>query len=145
MPQSLFTISRFKHTGLKYKPFMSRTTLIFTIDIMFGTCGGCRGAVGGALASWLTSPLDLAKLRLQVQRASASQRVAANARYGGAPFEYRNTVHALMRIARHEGVAGLFRGAQARVMFHMPATAITFSLFEQCKKAFAFLLEPDQR
>ena len=36
-------------------------------------------------------------------------------------------------IYRSEGVAGLFRGAGARILFHAPSTAITMALFETCQ------------
>ena len=40
-------------------------------------------AGSGALASFLTSPLDLAKLRLQIQRGTSSKKIPAGAAYSG--------------------------------------------------------------
>lgn len=97
----------------------------------------------GAAASWITSPLDLAKLRLQVQRGATAAATTGGANGGSLGFQYRNLPHALVSIARSEGGAALFRGALARVAFHAPSTAITMTLFERCKGAAAAWLGDD--
>ncbi|ETI36788.1 hypothetical protein, variant 2 [Phytophthora nicotianae CJ01A1] len=89
-------------------------------------------AVAGATASFLTNPLDLIKLRLQVQRAYASE---------GTPAAYRGIADGLTQVIRTEGILALYKGAGARVAFHAPSTAITMSLFESCRRVFASLLE----
>ncbi|KAF4129286.1 Mitochondrial carrier protein [Phytophthora infestans] len=89
-------------------------------------------AAAGATASFLTNPLDLIKLRLQVQRAYASQ---------GTPAAYRGIIDGLTQVIRQEGVFALYKGAGARVAFHAPSTAITMSLFESCRRVFASLLD----
>lgn len=101
----------------------------------------------GAAASLATNPLDMAKLRLQVQRAVAAVPPAGGGAAGAAPAasatpQYRNFVHGLRSIVAHEGWTALFRGAGARMAFHAPSTAITMTAFEQCKAAFARLLQP---
>ena len=97
-----------------------------------GTCAGVNelpvwaylfsSCSAGAAASLVTSPLDMAKLRLQVQRSSLGS--------GRVSFHYRNTFDALGQIYAREGMRGLFQGAGARIAFHVPSTAITMSLFE---------------
>lgn len=102
----------------------------------------------GAAASILTSPLDLVKLRLQVQRSGTAAAAAAAGDAGGAgpgqaaPWgaPYKGVVHALREIVRLEGALALFRGAGARVAFHAPSTALTLTLFETCRDAAARLL-----
>ncbi|KAG7398935.1 hypothetical protein PHYBOEH_010040 [Phytophthora boehmeriae] len=89
-------------------------------------------AIAGASASFLTNPLDLIKLRLQVQRAYASE---------GNSVAYRGIVEGLMQVARTEGILALYKGAGARVAFHAPSTAITMSLFESCRRVFASFLD----
>ncbi|KAH7482494.1 hypothetical protein PRIC1_006884 [Phytophthora ramorum] len=89
-------------------------------------------AVAGATASFLTNPLDLIKLRLQVQRAYVTE---------GSPAAYRGIVDGLTQVIRTEGVLALYKGAGARVAFHAPSTAITMSLFESCRRVFANLLD----
>lgn len=84
-------------------------------------------AVSGSLASFLTNPLDLAKLRFQIQRDiknSEPNSVSLKTRYSG-------LIDALIKINKAEGLTGLFRGAMARVLFFTPATAITMALYEE--------------
>ncbi|CAM9195261.1 unnamed protein product, partial [Discosporangium mesarthrocarpum] len=96
-----------------------------------------NAAGAGSLASWITSPLDMAKLRLQVQRASSSAAVTADTTH-----QYTGMANVLARTYRLEGVRGLFRGAGARVWFHAPSTAITMATFEQAKRWWGALLGP---
>ena len=86
-------------------------------------------ATAGCIASFVTNPLELAKLRLQVQRGAAG----AGAGAGGAGQLYRGTTHAIATIVREEGARALFRGATARMAFHVPGTAITMTLFEELR------------
>lgn len=76
-----------------------------------------RAGFASSAASWLTSPLDLAKLRLQVQ---------GNGRF----------LDILIDAAKSEGLSGLFRGAGARVAFFAPSTAICMATFETFKRHF---------
>lgn len=86
----------------------------------------CSCSAGG-VASFLTSPLDMAKLRLQVQRGAKIH----------APEEkYRGVWHCLTRAYQTAGVSGLFRGAGARVLHFAPATTVTMTSFETCKSFF---------
>jgi hypothetical protein len=94
-------------------------------------------SAAGSAASLVTNPLDLAKLRLQVQRGVAAAAVGSSESVAGPPLpQYRNSLHAMATIAREEGARALFRGAGARMAFHAPSTAITMTLFEQCKGLF---------
>uniref|UniRef100_M4BDY7 Uncharacterized protein n=1 Tax=Hyaloperonospora arabidopsidis (strain Emoy2) TaxID=559515 RepID=M4BDY7_HYAAE len=88
--------------------------------------------LAGATASFLTNPLDLIKLRLQVQRAYTTD---------AAPAAYRGIVDGLTQVIRTEGVPALYKGAGARIAFHAPSTAITMSLFESCRRVFAALID----
>lgn len=80
------------------------------------------GALAGAFASFLTTPLDMAKLRLQVQRSGS-----------GFHFHYANILHGMRDIWHTEGARGLFKGVGARMLFQAPLTAITMSTFESVK------------
>jgi Mitochondrial carrier protein len=83
-------------------------------------------SIAGAIASFITSPLDLVKFRLQIQRASL-----ANSKES--IFNYTGVLNGLRQIVGVEGVKGLFRGAGTRMAFHVPSTAISLTLFEQSK------------
>ncbi|KAL9191305.1 hypothetical protein ACHAXT_001011 [Thalassiosira profunda] len=95
-------------------------------------------ASAGALASWLTSPLDMAKLRLQVQRGQAAA-VSSNAGRSTIrqTLQYRNALHCLSVAYREGGMRGLFRGAGARVLHFAPATAVTMTSYEKCRSFYA--------
>ena len=91
---------------------------------------GVSAALAGAAASYLTNPLDLAKLRLQVLRAGPSATAASASSAAPLPT---TTAGMLALVVRLEGFRGLFRGAVARVLFHTPNTALTMVAFEQTK------------
>ena len=86
----------------------------------------------GAGASLVTNPLDLVKLRLQVQRAVGVPPGAT---------AYRGLAHGLRCLVREEGPRGLLRGAGVRIAFHTASTAVAMSMFEVCKAAAARSLE----
>jgi len=94
------------------------------------SCFITSGAISGGCASFLTNPLDIAKLRMQVQRGSKAGGVNAYS------FNYRNIFHGVWRVAREEGLAGLFRGAGTRMLFHAPSTAITIGSFDSLRQFF---------
>ena len=92
----------------------------------------------GALASWLTSPLDMAKLLLQVQRGQAA---APRNKVASRPQpQYQGMIHCLSMVYQQEGIRGLFRGAGARILHFAPATTITMTCYEKCKAIYSDLL-----
>jgi hypothetical protein len=95
-------------------------------------------AGAGALASWLTSPLDMAKLRLQVQRGQAA--AAGSSVRSNHTTRYNGLIDCLQSIFAEGGVRGLFRGAGARVIHFAPATTITMTCYEKCRAFFADML-----
>lgn len=88
----------------------------------------------GALASWLTSPLDMAKLRLQVQR---GQQAAAKGGNQTTVLQHRSMLDCLRSAYQEGGVHGLFRGAGARVLHFVPATTITMTGYEKFRTFYA--------
>lgn len=94
-------------------------------------------AGSGALASWLTSPLDMAKLRLQVQRGKATATLSKTAYSVGQSVQYRGMWDCLHAAYSEGGVQGLFRGAGARVLHFAPATTITMTCYEKCRSFYA--------
>jgi len=72
-------------------------------------------------AAWITSPLDMAKLRLQVQRSTDLM------------FGYKHMVHGLGLIREKEGLLGLWKGAGARVAFVAPYSAVIICTYDSIK------------
>jgi hypothetical protein len=91
-------------------------------------------AAAGAIASYITNPLDIAKLRFQVQRSNLGGA-------GDSALMYRGLFHATYDIFEKSGIRGLFRGASARMLFHTPTTAITMAVYEECKVLWNNLLQ----
>jgi solute carrier family 25 thiamine pyrophosphate transporter 19 len=107
---------------------MSR--LLYALTVL---CIEYSSAVAGGLASYLTNPLDIAKLRFQVQQAGPVPASASATNIEGNSIIYRGLIHATRDIYQQGGIRGLFRGAGARVLFHTPSTAITMAVYEECK------------
>eukprot|EP00602_Paraphysomonas_sp_CaronLab_P011594 CAMPEP_0185043502 /NCGR_PEP_ID=MMETSP1103-20130426/42935_1 /TAXON_ID=36769 /ORGANISM="Paraphysomonas bandaiensis, Strain Caron Lab Isolate" /LENGTH=156 /DNA_ID=CAMNT_0027583677 /DNA_START=607 /DNA_END=1077 /DNA_ORIENTATION=- len=98
----------------------------------------CSSALAGGLASFITSPLDMAKLRLQVQRQSEAAASLASKCTGEPRVVYSSFLDVLRKTyAGHGGMSALYRGATARVLFHVPNTAISMALFEESRKWWA--------
>eukprot|EP00903_Cladosiphon_okamuranus_P019808 g18206.t1 len=105
-----------------------------------------NAAGASAMASWLTNPLDLAKLRLQVQRGTTVTAGEAGSGLGpsaaaAAAAPYSGMMDALRRSYRLGGLMGLFKGSGARMAFQAPSVAITMAAFEKSKEAWGYLLD----
>jgi len=94
-------------------------------------------AGAGALASWLTSPLDMAKLRLQVQRGQNATASKTGDMRSQQTRQYQGMLHCLRAAYKEAGIPGLFRGAGARVIHFAPATSITMTCYEKCRSFYA--------
>lgn len=121
------------------------------------------GAVAGTFSSFITNPLDLVKLRIQIQRRQKYQ--MAHMLQANSPslsttnintinnnihshflenpfnFRYKNTLDGLIQVIKNEGFPALFRGATARMAFVAPSTAITISLVDILKGYYTRLLD----
>ncbi|CDW72794.1 mitochondrial carrier [Stylonychia lemnae] len=91
--------------------------------------------LAGAGASVITNPLDMAKLRLQVQRAGKIGGGVKN------EFYYKHLVDGVYKIGRDEGMRSLFNGSFARILFHVPNVAITMSIVELVKPKIQLYLD----
>jgi len=78
------------------------------------------GAMAGACASALTNPFDVVRTRLQTQGERGARR-------------YKNMTSAMKSIYYEEGIGGFLHGLKPRVLFHMPAAAICFTVYATCK------------
>ena len=75
--------------------------------------------VAGTLSAYITTPLDLVKLRMQIQR--------------GQGKSSEGMMSMLKSIYINEGSSGLFRGSFARIGAYAPGAAMTMAIFESCK------------
>lgn len=85
------------------------------------------GAGAGATAAAFTTPLDVAKTRLQTQGEFAAR---SEARYAG-------MLDTLKTVWRQEGVRGLTRGMSARISFHAMSASLAWTTYEQVKHIMA--------
>jgi hypothetical protein len=89
--------------------------------------------LASTIAGFITNPLDLAKLRMQIQRADRASR-GGNVAMTDTIFGYRNMFHGIYTIARKEGILALFRGSLIRVCFTAPNTTISLVAMEYFKQ-----------
>ena len=84
------------------------------------------GAVAGGAARCVVAPLDVVKIRLQVQLEPT---------HGGAGAgKYSGTAQALRLIFREEGLKGLWRGTLPALLLWVPYTAIQFATLGQLNR-----------
>ena len=83
------------------------------------------GAAAGAVAATATMPLDVCKTLLNTQERCTR----THASY------INGMVSAFRTVYEFQGMRGFFKGLTARVIFQMPATAISWSVYEGFKYA----------
>ena len=92
------------------------------------------GACAGALARVCVGPLDVLKIRFQVQLEPVLGEAAALRAAGS---KYRGLGQALRLIVREEGLAGLWRGTVPGLLLTVPYTAVQFVTLQAVKGAAA--------
>lgn len=92
------------------------------------------GMIAGAVAAVVTTPLDVAKTRLQTQGRGLGLQWQAGQQATGATVKYTGLLHTLRLISQQEGLKALNRGMVARVMVHAPSVAISWSSYEWMKR-----------
>jgi hypothetical protein len=78
------------------------------------------GGVAGAVAAWVTNPVDVLTVRLMLQ-------------HKGHAHAYAGMVQGCRRIWLEEGVRGLWKGAIPRTVGVVPYSALTFTVYEYLK------------
>ncbi|XP_067243072.1 mitoferrin-2 [Chanodichthys erythropterus] len=82
------------------------------------------GALAGAIAAAATTPLDVCKTLLNTQESLAIDSVSQSGRH------ISGLGHAFRTVYRLGGLPAYFKGVQARVIYQMPSTAISWSVYE---------------
>jgi len=80
------------------------------------------GAAAGALAAFITMPLDVCKTLLNTQEANVLTKLNTGKVVG--------LMSAFRVVWSLAGPAGLFKGCKERILYQMPATAISWSVYE---------------
>lgn len=87
------------------------------------------GAMAGGLAAAATTPLDVCKTLLNTQESSFSQLQNQNSSMNRINGMFR----AIKTVYAYRGMLGYFQGVSARVIYVMPGTAISWSVYESFK------------
>nr|GME01177.1 mitochondrial thiamine diphosphate carrier 2-like [Ipomoea batatas] len=90
------------------------------------------GAISGGISRTVTSPLDVIKIRFQVQLEPTS-RWALLAKDVYQPSKYTGMLQATRDIFREEGLPGYWRGNVPALLMVMPYTAIQFTVLHKLK------------
>ena len=85
--------------------------------------------ITGIGASLITNPLEVAKVRLQVQRQETILHTDGSMEKGS--FAYRNVIDGISKIASKEGYMALWRGCGTRVFYMATQAAINLSLLDK--------------
>lgn len=90
------------------------------------------GAISGAISRTVTSPLDVIKIRFQVQLEPTSSWTSLH-RDLSKPSKYTGMFQATKDIFREEGIRGFWRGNVPALLMVMPYTAIQFTVLHKLK------------
>lgn len=91
------------------------------------------GALAGAVAAAATTPLDVCKTLLNTQEAQTihvMQTGLATAASASTSRHISGLGEAFRAVYRMGGIPAFFKGVQARVIYQMPSTAISWSVYE---------------
>lgn len=80
------------------------------------------GAISGAFAAAVTTPLDVCKTLINTQEQQALHLMKQN--------HINGLKDAFVTIYKFSGIKGYFRGLQARILYQIPATGIAWSVYE---------------
>lgn len=81
------------------------------------------GAMAGAVSAAVTTPLDVCKTLLNTQESLALNSLNISGHLSGMANAFRT-------VYRLGGIPAYFKGAQARIIYQMPSTAIAWSVYE---------------
>ncbi|KAI0974548.1 mitochondrial dicarboxylate carrier protein [Xylaria arbuscula] len=85
------------------------------------------GATAGLISRFVIAPLDVVKIRLQLQSHSLSDPLS-HANLRGSPV-YKGTIPTLQHILRHEGITGLWKGNVPAELMYVSYAAVQFTAY----------------
>ncbi|KAI0540756.1 mitochondrial carrier domain-containing protein [Xylaria digitata] len=85
------------------------------------------GATAGLISRFVIAPLDVVKIRLQLQSHSLSDPLS-HKDLRGSPI-YKGTVRTLQHIVKHEGITGLWKGNVPAEMMYVSYAAVQFTAY----------------
>ncbi|KAH7289041.1 hypothetical protein KP509_31G055100 [Ceratopteris richardii] len=91
------------------------------------------GAVAGGVSRTITSPLDVIKIRFQVQLEPTSTLYWRGLYQQHQSSKYTGILQATRDIVREEGIKGLWRGNVPALLMVMPYTSIQFAVLHKLK------------
>ncbi|KAI1341534.1 mitochondrial carrier domain-containing protein [Xylariaceae sp. FL0016] len=86
------------------------------------------GATAGLISRFIIAPLDVVKIRLQLQSHSLSD-PHSQARLSPNSPVYKGTLRTLRHIVRHEGITGLWKGNVPAELMYVSYAAIQFTTY----------------
>ncbi|KAI0914712.1 mitochondrial dicarboxylate carrier protein [Ustulina deusta] len=85
------------------------------------------GAAAGLISRFVIAPLDVVKIRLQLQSHSLSD-PRSHADLRGSPI-YKGTIRTLRHIAQHEGIAALWKGNVPAELMYVAYASVQFTAY----------------
>ncbi|KAL3677869.1 hypothetical protein R1sor_020825 [Riccia sorocarpa] len=101
------------------------------------------GAIAGGISRTVVSPLDVIKIRFQVQLEPTTTRLH-NHHASHIVSKYTGILQATRDIFREEGIPGLWRGNVPALLLVMPYTAIQFVVLQKFKSVAASYSDGDK-
>ncbi|KAI1329607.1 mitochondrial thiamine pyrophosphate carrier 1 [Xylariaceae sp. FL0255] len=87
------------------------------------------GATAGLISRFVIAPLDVVKIRLQLQTHSLSDPLSYAKLVGTGSPVYKGTLRTLRHIVAHEGVTGLWKGNVPAEIMYVSYAAIQFTTY----------------
>ncbi|KAI1356859.1 mitochondrial dicarboxylate carrier protein [Xylaria sp. FL0043] len=85
------------------------------------------GATAGLISRFVIAPLDVVKIRLQLQSHSLSDPLS-HRDLRGSPI-YKGTIRTLQHIVKHEGITGLWKGNVPAEMMYVSYAVVQFTAY----------------
>ncbi|CAG8646312.1 9925_t:CDS:2 [Acaulospora morrowiae] len=97
------------------------------------------GAAAGAVSRFVASPLDVIKIRLQLQSGRSTFELFSGQKSLNSDRKYNGAWHALKLIVREEGVRGLWKGNLSAEYLYLSYSAVQFLTYQQMQTLFTFI------